>query len=180
MLALSPPSWPLSFFSYSELLTHFFLVIFFFILPLLGQFLSCLLTRAPFWTFSLLLCLIFSPIPSPHSLHAPIYYTSLASYTDSPSQPLPPQVLEKCKEEHLTKSIGMSNCNCRQLEMMLKKPALKHKPVCNQVRPGNPPPPLLPPLQLILSSFHQVTNDIPLCVVLLDINCFNRTEDVSS
>ncbi|KAM5282473.1 uncharacterized protein RBU33_004785 isoform 4-T4 [Hipposideros larvatus] len=44
----------------------------------------------------------------------------------------PTEVLEKCTEAGLTKSIGMSNCNRRQLEMMLKKPALKHKPVCNQ------------------------------------------------
>ncbi|KAM5282474.1 aldo-keto reductase family 1 member C4-like isoform 1-T1 [Hipposideros larvatus] len=47
--------------------------------------------------------------------------------------PVALKVLEKCTEAGLTKSIGMSNCNRRQLEMMLKKPALKHKPVCNQV-----------------------------------------------
>ncbi|KAM5282471.1 aldo-keto reductase family 1 member C4-like isoform 2-T2 [Hipposideros larvatus] len=49
--------------------------------------------------------------------------------------PVALKVLEKCTEAGLTKSIGMSNCNRRQLEMMLKKPALKHKPVCNQKAP---------------------------------------------
>ncbi|XP_073506345.1 rho crystallin-like isoform X2 [Phyllobates terribilis] len=43
------------------------------------------------------------------------------------------EVLETCKEAGLVKSIGVSNFNKRQLERLLSKPGLKHKPVCNQV-----------------------------------------------
>ncbi|KAK7796143.1 hypothetical protein U0070_007567, partial [Myodes glareolus] len=43
------------------------------------------------------------------------------------------EALEKCKDAGLAKSIGVSNFNRRQLEMILKKPGLKHKPVCNEV-----------------------------------------------
>ncbi|KAK2504936.1 hypothetical protein MC885_015212, partial [Smutsia gigantea] len=41
--------------------------------------------------------------------------------------------LEKCKDASLTYSIRVSSFNHKQLEMILNKPGLKYKPVCNQV-----------------------------------------------
>ncbi|KAG7454305.1 hypothetical protein MATL_G00258190 [Megalops atlanticus] len=43
------------------------------------------------------------------------------------------EALEACKDAGLTKSLGVSNFNRRQLELILKKPGLKHRPVSNQV-----------------------------------------------
>ncbi|XP_056131837.1 aldo-keto reductase family 1 member D1-like [Lampris incognitus] len=43
------------------------------------------------------------------------------------------KALEACKDAGLIKSLGVSNFNKRQLELILNMPGLKHKPVSNQV-----------------------------------------------
>ncbi|XP_053428067.1 aldo-keto reductase family 1 member C3-like isoform X2 [Nycticebus coucang] len=79
------------------------------------------------------LCLIHMPVAlKPNEKIFPVDENGKVIY-DSVDLCATWEALEKCKDAGLAKSIGVSNFNRRQLDMILNKPGLKYKPVCNQV-----------------------------------------------
>lgn len=72
--------------------------------------------------------------PCPHILYNTKDIIQILLHTSQISVDLTTQqALEACKDAGLTKSLGVSNFNRRQLELILNKPGLKHRPVSNQV-----------------------------------------------
>ncbi|CAO2595133.1 Aldo-keto reductase family 1 member C15 [Lemmus lemmus] len=80
------------------------------------------------------LCIIHTPIAMKVSVQISPRRISKGQSTNRTNYILSSsQALEKCKDLGLTKSIGVSNFNHKQLELILNKPGLKYKPTCNQV-----------------------------------------------